>query len=187
MKQEGYGTKKKIRKARVHADVIGATLALLLIIAGCTRSASTETNIRRSNLTNVRAPQPHQQKPHVPEPLEGLRRVKYVSDSIMEKENGFIRLLSGSTWQLLTPSLALVTNDILIILTVDDSGIAFLDKEEIPSSIEPVPTTLRRVSLVRWYNPCEMARFYSLATDRFGRYRITTNLTPAGGCLLIRC
>ena len=50
----------------------------------------------------------------------------------MEKEDRFIRLLGGSSWELLVPSLALVTDDILIVLTADDSGVAFLDKEEIP-------------------------------------------------------
>jgi len=50
----------------------------------------------------------------------------------MRNEDGLIRLLGGSTWQLQSPSLALVTDDIVIVLLTDTNGIAFLNKEEIP-------------------------------------------------------
>ena len=44
-----------------------------------------------------------------------LQSVEYLYDSIAEKEGNYIRLLGGSSWVLSSPSLALVTDDIIIV------------------------------------------------------------------------
>ena len=45
----------------------------------------------------------------------GMQKVEYLSDSIAEKEGKYIRLLGGSSWLLSSPTLALVTDDVLIV------------------------------------------------------------------------
>jgi len=44
-----------------------------------------------------------------------MQKVEYLSDSIAEKDGKYIRLLGGSSWLLSSPTLALVTNDVLIV------------------------------------------------------------------------
>lgn len=96
------------------------------------QSSSPRTRAPQTRTRPERARETARQPASAQEGQIGLRRVEYVSDSIMEKEDRFIRLLGGSSWELLAPSLALVMDDILIILTADDCGIAFVDKDEIP-------------------------------------------------------
>jgi hypothetical protein len=45
----------------------------------------------------------------------GMQKVEYISDSIAEKEGKYIRLLGGSRWVLSSSTLALVTDDIMIV------------------------------------------------------------------------
>ena len=45
-----------------------------------------------------------------------IQKVEYLSNSIMVKEGKYIRLLGGSYWILTLPSLALVTDDVIIVL-----------------------------------------------------------------------
>jgi hypothetical protein len=68
-----------------------------------------------------------------------MQKVEYISDSIAEKEGKYIRLLGGSKWVLSSSSLALVTDDIIIVLqdvelkdkTSVKLAIAFVDGDEI--------------------------------------------------------
>ena len=46
---------------------------------------------------------------------QSLQKVEYIADSILEKEGKYIRLIGGSLWILSLPTLALVTDDVLII------------------------------------------------------------------------
>ena len=46
---------------------------------------------------------------------ERFQKVDYIAGSIAEKDGSFIRLLDGSSWVLTSPSLALVTDDVIII------------------------------------------------------------------------
>jgi len=69
----------------------------------------------------------------------GMQKVEYFSDSIAEKEGKYIRLLGGSQWVLDTPTLALVTDDIIIVFqevdlkdnTKTKLAIAYVDGDEI--------------------------------------------------------
>jgi hypothetical protein len=45
----------------------------------------------------------------------GMQKVEYLSDSIVEKEGKYIRLLGGSQWVLSSSTLALVTDNIIIV------------------------------------------------------------------------
>jgi len=71
---------------------------------------------------------------------EGLEKVEYLTDSIFQKEGRHIRLLGGSSWVLNFPSLALVTEDIIIVFQEMELGnnghiniaVAYLDGDEIP-------------------------------------------------------
>lgn len=45
----------------------------------------------------------------------GMQKVEYLSDSIAEKNGKYIRLLGGSSWLLSFPTLALVTDQVLIV------------------------------------------------------------------------
>ena len=45
----------------------------------------------------------------------GMVKVEYLSDSIIEKEGKYIRLLGGSQWILSSSTLVLVTSDIIIV------------------------------------------------------------------------
>ena len=45
----------------------------------------------------------------------GMQKVEYLSDSIAKKEGKYIRLLGASSWVLSAPSLALVTDDVMIV------------------------------------------------------------------------
>lgn len=45
----------------------------------------------------------------------GMQRVEYLSDSIAQKQGKYIRLLGGSEWVLSSSTLALVTDDIIIV------------------------------------------------------------------------
>lgn len=68
-----------------------------------------------------------------------MEKVEYFADSIIEKKDSYIRLLGGSAWILSAPSLALVTDDVIIVFrTIELSkgkrttvATANLDGEEI--------------------------------------------------------
>jgi hypothetical protein len=67
-----------------------------------------------------------------------LQKVEYLADSIASKDDQVIRLLGGSSWLLTSPSLALVTDDILIVFReIDYQGrrlklaTAYVDGDEI--------------------------------------------------------
>jgi len=45
----------------------------------------------------------------------GMQKVEYLTDSIVKKEGKYIRLLGGSSWILSSSTLALVTNDVIIV------------------------------------------------------------------------
>jgi len=62
---------------------------------------------------------------------QSLQRVEYFKDSIIEKEGNYIRLLGGSSWILSFPSLALVTDDIIIVFQVNNT-VAYIRGDEIP-------------------------------------------------------
>ena len=69
----------------------------------------------------------------------GMKKVEYLSDSIAEKEGKYIRLLGGSQWVLSSSTLALVTDDIIIVfqeVEVKDKtkvklAVAYVDGDEI--------------------------------------------------------
>lgn len=69
----------------------------------------------------------------------GMQRVEYLSDSIAEMKDRYIRLLGGSEWMLSSPTLALVTDDIIIVFqdvelkdkTRVKLAIAYVDGDEI--------------------------------------------------------
>jgi hypothetical protein len=71
---------------------------------------------------------------------QGLERVEYFADSIVEKEESYIRLLGGSSWILSTPSLAHVTDDVIIVFRTiglrdrqqKTVAVAYVDGDEIP-------------------------------------------------------
>jgi len=45
----------------------------------------------------------------------GMKKVDFLSDSIIRKDGKLIKLLGGSTWLLSLPTLALVTDDVIIV------------------------------------------------------------------------
>ena len=67
------------------------------------------------------------------------QKVEYIADSIAEKTGKYIRLLGGSSWVLTLPTLALVTDDIIIVfqeLELKDNkkaqiAVAYVDGDEI--------------------------------------------------------
>lgn len=69
-----------------------------------------------------------------------MQKVEYLTGSIFEKEGKYIRLLGGSSWILSSPSLALVTYDVIIVfreLKLKNKkgvkvAIAYVDGDEIP-------------------------------------------------------
>lgn len=69
----------------------------------------------------------------------GMQRVEYLSDSLAEKEGKYIRLLGGSQWALSSSTLALVTDDIIILFqqvelkdkTRATLAVAYVDGDEI--------------------------------------------------------
>ncbi len=69
----------------------------------------------------------------------GTQKVEYLSDSIAEKEGKYIRLLGGSQWVLSSSTLALVTDDIIIVFqnvelkdkTIVKLAVAYVDGDEI--------------------------------------------------------
>ncbi len=69
----------------------------------------------------------------------GMQKVEYLSDSIAEKEGKYIRLLGGSQWVLSSSTLALVTDDIIIVfqeVELNDKtraklAVAYVDGDEI--------------------------------------------------------
>ena len=68
-----------------------------------------------------------------------MQKVEYLSDSIAEKEGRYIRLLGGSQWVLSSSTLALVTDDIIIVFldieqkdkTKAKLAVAYVDGDEI--------------------------------------------------------
>src|SRR6185437_7463259 len=70
---------------------------------------------------------------------QDFKKVHYIASSIAEKDGSFIRLLDGSSWILSSPSLALVTDDVIIVfepLKIYDGSIvqvavAYLDVDDI--------------------------------------------------------
>ncbi len=69
----------------------------------------------------------------------GMQKVEYLTDSIAEKDGKYIRLLGGSSWVLASLTLALVTDNIIIVfqeVELKDKkkvqvAIAYLDGDEI--------------------------------------------------------
>ena len=69
----------------------------------------------------------------------GIQKVEYLSDSIAEKEGKYIRLFGGSQWVLSSSTLALVTDDIIIVFqdielkdnTTAKVAVAYVDSDEI--------------------------------------------------------
>lgn len=69
----------------------------------------------------------------------GMQKVEYLSDSIAEKEGKYIRLLGGSQWVLSSSTLALVTDDVIIVFqdvelkdkTRVTLAVAYVDGDEI--------------------------------------------------------
>ncbi|MDA2933585.1 hypothetical protein MYX82_04510 [Acidobacteria bacterium AH-259-D05] len=69
------------------------------------------------------------------------QKVEYIVDSIAEKDGEYIRLLGGSSWILSYSSLALVTDDVIIVFhqiaTRDNKAsvvpVVYVDGEEIPA------------------------------------------------------
>ena len=47
--------------------------------------------------------------------LFAIEKVEYIADSIMQKDGNYIKLLRGSSWELTSMSLSLVTDDVIII------------------------------------------------------------------------
>lgn len=74
-----------------------------------------------------------------PVPAQSMEKVAYFADSIVEKEGSYIRLLGGSSWLLSAPSLALVTDDVIIVfqtIQLKDQrnvtvAVVYLDGDEI--------------------------------------------------------
>ncbi|MHB1992473.1 hypothetical protein [Metallibacterium scheffleri] len=70
---------------------------------------------------------------------ERFQKVDYIAGSIAENDGSFIRLLDGSSWVLSSPSLALVTDDVIIIFepaklhngSVVNVAVAYLDGDDI--------------------------------------------------------
>jgi hypothetical protein len=70
---------------------------------------------------------------------QGSERIEYFTDSILQKEDEYIRLLGGSSWVLSTFSTALVTDDVIIVfrdITYQGQKVkmatAYVDGDEIP-------------------------------------------------------
>ena len=71
--------------------------------------------------------------------LFALEKVGYITDSIIQKNGNYIKLLEGSSWELTSMSLALVTDDVIIVFYkyIDKKGkqsilpILYHDGEEI--------------------------------------------------------
>jgi hypothetical protein len=69
----------------------------------------------------------------------GMQKVEYLSDSIFEKEGRYVRLLGGSQWVLSAPTLALVTDNIVIVFqevelkdkTKANLAVAYVDGDEL--------------------------------------------------------
>ena len=70
---------------------------------------------------------------------QGLEKIEYFADSIIEKEDSHMSLFGGSSWVLLEHSLALVTHDVIVVFkpveSVDhkraQTAVAYLDGEKI--------------------------------------------------------
>lgn len=70
---------------------------------------------------------------------QGLQKVEYLADSIIEKEGKYIRLLFGSSWILSLPSLALIMEDVIIVFQEIELknkkrvkvAVAYIDGDEI--------------------------------------------------------
>ncbi len=70
---------------------------------------------------------------------QDVQKVEYFADSIAQKEGAYIRLLGGSSWILSTQSLALVTDDVIIVfrdLELPDRtrakvAVAYIDGDEV--------------------------------------------------------
>lgn len=67
-------------------------------------------------------------------------KVKFLQDSIMQKEGNYIKLLGGSSWELTQMSLSLITQDVIIVFNsyLDNQNktqimpVFYSDGEEIP-------------------------------------------------------
>jgi hypothetical protein len=70
---------------------------------------------------------------------KSLQKIEYFEDSIMEKDGEYIQLLGGSSWLLSLPSLALITDDVIIVFQEIELknkkqakvAVAYIDGEEI--------------------------------------------------------
>lgn len=58
-------------------------------------------------------------------------KIKYITDSILQKDGNYLKLLGGSSWELTQMSLALPTQDVIIVFHT------FLDKQN-QSNVMPV-------------------------------------------------
>lgn len=61
----------------------------------------------------------------------GLAKVDYFTDSVWECDDDVIKLLGGSIWLMGLPVFVLVTQDVTIVLTNEDVGIAFIEGDQI--------------------------------------------------------
>lgn len=60
----------------------------------------------------------------------GMQKVKYLADSIFEKDGKYIRLLGGSSWVLASPTSAFVWDDVIIVVK-GPIAVAYLDGDEV--------------------------------------------------------
>ncbi len=47
--------------------------------------------------------------------LFAIEKVEYIADSLIQKDGNYIKLLGGSSWELTSMSLSLVTDDVIIV------------------------------------------------------------------------
>lgn len=67
-----------------------------------------------------------------PPSRSALIEVVFIWDSISQKDDRVIRVLSGSRWLLSRSTLALATTDVVIVLTDRSKGVLFAEGDEIP-------------------------------------------------------
>ena len=67
-------------------------------------------------------------------PDVGLQQVSFVRDSVANVDMQVLKLLTGSIWLLSRPTLALVTDEVVIVLIDSKRGVLFHEGDEIPVS-----------------------------------------------------
>lgn len=106
----------------------------LILTCGCKKRRHA-INSAETPATETRQSQSY----HADSGVQYTRRVEFLVDSILDKQDESIKLLGGSVWALSRPSLALVTQDIIIVLQdiqLEDerwvkAAMAFVDGDEI--------------------------------------------------------